>query len=60
MHNYIVPNKYKFETRMGNWSEEWELEETKYLYIHIIAYRMKDYLKTKASGDLQSIIKDQK
>lgn len=29
MHNYIVPNKYKFQTRIGNWSEEWELEETK-------------------------------
>ncbi len=30
MHNYIIPNKYKHSTRIGNWSEEWELEETKY------------------------------
>ena len=29
MHNYIIPNRYKFSTRVGNWSEEWELEEVK-------------------------------
>jgi hypothetical protein len=29
MHNYIVPNRYKFITRIGNWSEEWEQEEVK-------------------------------
>ena len=22
--------KYSYKTRIGNWSEEWELEETKY------------------------------
>lgn len=37
MHNYTVPSKYKYATRIGNWNEEWELEET----------RMKDYLKCK-------------
>lgn len=30
MHNYRPPNKYGMRTRMGNWSEEWDLEETKY------------------------------
>ena len=29
MHNYIIPNRYKFGTRVGNWSEEWDLEESK-------------------------------
>lgn len=29
MHNYNPPNKYSHKTRMGNWSEEWELEEVK-------------------------------
>lgn len=29
MHNYDPANKYKFQTRIGNWFEEWELEETK-------------------------------
>jgi hypothetical protein len=32
MHNYNPPNKYSHTTRMGNWSEEWELEEVKYLF----------------------------
>ncbi len=27
----LGPMKYHFKTRIGNWSEEWELEETKYL-----------------------------
>jgi hypothetical protein len=31
MHNYNVDHKYKFETRIGNWFEEWELDETKYI-----------------------------
>jgi len=26
MHNYIIPHRYKAETRIGNWSEEWELD----------------------------------
>ncbi len=25
----LGPMKYHFKTRIGNWSEEWELEETK-------------------------------
>lgn len=25
--------KYHFKTRIGNWSEEWELEETKYEFL---------------------------
>lgn len=29
MHNYTVPSKYKYNTRIGNWSEEWELEKTR-------------------------------
>jgi hypothetical protein len=29
MHNYNPPTKYRLRTRMGNWSEEWDLEETK-------------------------------
>lgn len=29
MHNYNPVNKYSVRTRMGNWSEEWDLEETK-------------------------------
>ena len=29
--NNSVPMKYSYKTRIGNWSEEWELEETKYL-----------------------------
>jgi hypothetical protein len=36
MHNYTVLNKYKFQTRIGNWSEEWELEETKFVFLLII------------------------
>ena len=27
------PMKYSFKTRLGNWSEEWELEEVKYTFI---------------------------
>jgi hypothetical protein len=29
MHNYNPPHKYSQRTRMGNWSEEWDLEEAK-------------------------------
>ena len=29
MHNYNPPSKYGLRTRMGNWSEEWDLEEAK-------------------------------
>jgi len=29
MDNMNPPMKYSFKTRLGNWSEEWELEETK-------------------------------
>jgi hypothetical protein len=31
MHNYNPNSKYSYKTRLGNWSEEWDLEETKYL-----------------------------
>lgn len=34
MHNYNPPNKYSHTTRMGNWSEEWELEEVKYNFVN--------------------------
>jgi len=50
MHNYQVPTKYHHKTRLGNWSEEWELEETK----------MKDYLKKKDHLSLESNKKDLK
>mmetsp|Transcript_19379 Transcript_19379/g.16597 ORF Transcript_19379/g.16597 Transcript_19379/m.16597 type:complete len:128 (-) Transcript_19379:1105-1488(-) len=36
--------KYSHKTRIGNWSEEWELEETK----------LKDFLKSKDGKNLQS------
>jgi hypothetical protein len=36
MHNYNVLSKYKHQTRIGNWSEEWELEETRYKIIETI------------------------
>lgn len=29
MHNYNPVNRYTMKTRIGNWSEEWDLEETK-------------------------------
>lgn len=29
MHNFNPPHKYSHRTRMGNWSEEWDLEENK-------------------------------
>ena len=38
MHNYSVPSKYHYKTRIGNWSEEWELEETKYLWLFKFFY----------------------
>ncbi|CAD8178022.1 unnamed protein product [Paramecium octaurelia] len=50
MHNYNVDHKYKFQTRIGNWFEEWELDETK----------KKDYLKNRQNGQLASIVKDTK
>lgn len=31
MHNYNPPHKYSLRTRIGNWSEEWDLQENKYL-----------------------------
>ncbi len=34
MHNYNPPHKYALNTRMGNWSEEWDLEEAKYIAIY--------------------------
>lgn len=30
-HNYDPLNRYTKKTRIGNWSEEWDLEETKLL-----------------------------
>jgi hypothetical protein len=40
----VPPTKYSHKTRIGNWSEEQELEETK----------LKDFLKLKDSSSLQS------
>lgn len=34
MHNYNPVNKYSKKTRMGNWSEEWDLEEVKYSVVN--------------------------
>jgi len=34
MHNYNPINKYGIKTRIGNWSEEWDLEETKYTFYY--------------------------
>jgi len=45
-----LPMKYSHKTRLGNWSEELELEETK----------LKDFLKNKQSGKLQSTQLQQK
>ncbi|KRX04879.1 MIR motif [Pseudocohnilembus persalinus] len=50
MHNYTVPSKFKHQTRLGNWSEEWELEETK----------MKDYLKAKEQTVLGTVSRERK
>lgn len=50
MHNLDPPMKYKHKTRIGNWSEEWELEETK----------MKDYLYKKGTSILESTVRDNK
>lgn len=44
MHNYIIPNVYKNKTRIGNWSQEWELQDVK----------NKDYDKSKGNGDLKT------
>ena len=49
MHNYNPPHKYSLRTRMGNWSEEWDLLETKYFYFksdarNISGRRMMGYL----------------
>ena len=46
------PMKYSFKTRLGNWSEEWELEEVKYILLPIILIliRKKDYLSRKDKG----------
>lgn len=33
MHNFVVPHRYKYQTRIGNWSEEWELEDVKYMLL---------------------------
>jgi len=44
------PMKYTHKTRLGNWSEELELEETK----------VKDFLRNKASGTLPSTQLQQK
>jgi len=44
------PTKYHHKTRLGNWSEEQELEESK----------LKDFLKNKEKGTLQSTKLQQK
>jgi len=44
------PMKYNHKTRLGNWSEELELEETK----------LKDFLKNKTAGNLPSTQLQQK
>ena len=33
MDNLNVPMKYKFETRIGNWNEESQLEEHKLIFL---------------------------
>lgn len=53
-----VPMKYHHKTRLGNWYEEWELEETKYIFTknfclsRIFSFRMKDYLQKKTKSEL--------
>lgn len=54
-----VPMKYHHKTRLGNWYEEWELEETKYIFSlkfsrlsRILKFRMKDYLQKKTKSEL--------
>lgn len=42
MHNYIIPNRYLGDAKMGNWYEEKCLQE----------HHFKDYLKTKEQGKL--------
>jgi len=39
-----VPMKYKYNTRIGNWNEEQQLEE----------HKMRDYLKKKEENALES------
>ncbi|EAR89421.1 EF hand protein, putative (macronuclear) [Tetrahymena thermophila SB210] len=48
MHNYNVDRKYQYNCRIGNWSEEWELDE----------YKMKEYLKNKEKQKLVSTDKE--
>ena len=40
--NTTVPMKYSYKTRLGNWSEEWELEEVK----------LKDYKRMQETGNI--------
>jgi hypothetical protein len=45
MHNYIIPNRYVGDAKMGNWYEEKCLKE----------HHFRDYLKAKDKGQLLSI-----
>lgn len=40
-----VPMKYSYKTRLGNWSEEWVMEQE----------NLKDYLKNKEKGQLDTL-----
>lgn len=44
------PSKYSYKTRIGNWSEEWELDETK----------LKDYKFIQDSGNLAQLDSEKK
>lgn len=46
----IPPSKYSYKTRIGNWSEEWELDETK----------LKDFKHTQENGDMMNLDSEKK
>ncbi|EGR27077.1 hypothetical protein IMG5_201940 [Ichthyophthirius multifiliis] len=50
MHNYNVDSKYQYTCRIGNWSEEQELDE----------YKMKEYLRKKERQNLVSTQQEEK
>jgi len=38
--------KYKHQTRIGNWSEEWELEQTKYILFFLEKISIQQTIKS--------------
>ena len=46
----IPPTKYSYKTRIGNWSEEWELDETK----------LKDFKHNQEQGDFMVLDSEKK